>query len=250
MDASNAATWRASGGSPYVTTRRVRAAPGTGVASTPGWRKAISANDGSSATPNPDATRCCTATKSSAKACAEAERRGATYVDPGDTPAIVAGHATVYLELFRAHPELDAVYVPVGSGTGAAGACLIRDRLAPGCRVMGVQSAAAPAAHDSWAAGTVVAAPCETRHSGLATGVGFDLPQAILREGLHDFLIVTDDEIDTAAALLAREAHTLAEGAGATGLAGLLRDAGKPARCAVVVTGGNASDDDLRAITK
>lgn len=194
-----------------------------------------------------------TMTEATAAARAEADRRGMTYVDPGDTPAIIAGHATVYLELFRAYPQLAAVYVPVGSGSGAAGACLVRDVLAPACRIVGVQSSAAPAAYESWAAGRIVTAPCITRHSGLATGIGFALPLAILadrRQGLHDFRLVTDDEIDAATRLLAREAHTLAEGAGSAALAGLLADAGRPvgAPCAVVVTGGNASDDDLRAL--
>jgi threonine dehydratase len=55
-----------------------------------------------------------------------AGERGLRYVDPGNEPAIVHGHATVYLELLQRHPELEAIYVPVGSGTGASGACVVR----------------------------------------------------------------------------------------------------------------------------
>lgn len=174
--------------------------------------------------------------------------RGLVFVDPGNTPAIIAGHATVYLELLTSRPDLQAVYVPVGSGSGAAGACLVRDRLAPDCRVIGVQSAAAPAAHRSWKSGRIESAPCHTRHSGLATGSGFELPQSILGFGLHDFLLVDDNAIDDAASLLAHKAHTLAEGAGAAALAGLLSDTGRPERCAVICTGGNASDAELVAL--
>jgi len=174
-----------------------------------------------------------------------AQARGLVYVDPGNTPAIIAGHATVYLELFTHRPDLQAIYVPIGSGSGAAGACIVRDRLAPDCRVIGVQSASAPAAYRSWKSGRVESAPCHTRHSGLATGSGFALPQSILGGGLQDFLLVGDDAIEDAAALLARKAHTLAEGAGAAALAGLLSDAGRPDRCAVICTGGNASDEEL-----
>ncbi|HEY3548697.1 MAG TPA: pyridoxal-phosphate dependent enzyme [Propionicimonas sp.] len=174
--------------------------------------------------------------------------RGLVFVDPGNTPAIIAGHATVYLELLTSRPDLQAVYVPVGSGSGAAGACLVRDRLAPDCRVIGVQSAAAPAAHRSWKSGRIESAPCHTRHSGLATGSGFELPQSILGYGLHDFLLVDDDAIDDAASVLAHKAHTLAEGAGAAALAGLLSDTGRPERCAVICTGGNASDAELVAL--
>ena len=60
-----------------------------------------------------------------------AGERGLRYVDPGNEPAIVHGHATVYLELLQRHPELEAIYVPVGSGTGASGACVVREVLAP-----------------------------------------------------------------------------------------------------------------------
>ena len=174
--------------------------------------------------------------------------RGLVFVDPGNTPAIIAGHATVYLELLTSRPDLQAIYVPVGSGSGAAGACLVRDRLAPDCRVIGVQSSAAPAAHRSWKSGQIESAPCHTRHSGLATGSGFELPQSVLGRGLHDFLLVDDDAIDDAAAVLAHKAHTLAEGAGAAALGGLLSDTGRPERCAVICTGGNASDEELVAL--
>ncbi len=169
----------------------------------------------------------------------------ASYVDPTD-PRIILGHATAYLELFGAAPDLDAVFVPVGSGTGAAGACLVRDRLAPGCRVIGVQSSAAPAGWRSWHAGAIETAPCATRASGLATTTGYPLPQSVLRARLDDFLLVTDDAIDAAARLLATHAHTLAEGAGAASLAGLLVSGVRgPGRVGVIVTGGNASADEI-----
>lgn len=177
-----------------------------------------------------------------------ASTQGLVYIDPGNTPAIIAGHATVYLELLTSRPDLQAIYVPIGSGSGAAGACLVRDRLAPTCRIIGVQSSAAPAAHRSWKSGRIEDAPCRTRHSGLATGRGFELPQSILGSGLQDFLLVDDDAIDGAASLLAHKAHTLAEGAGAAALAGLLSDPTRPERCAVICTGGNASDEELEAL--
>lgn len=102
---------------------------------------------------------------------------GMRMVSPGDEPAIVLGHATVYLELFRRHPGLEAVYAPVGSGSGAAGACLVRDALAPGCRVIGVQSSAAPAAHRAWRSGEPATVHSRTRVAGLAVGASFTLTQ-------------------------------------------------------------------------
>jgi threonine dehydratase len=183
--------------------------------------------------------------EAAARARSLAEGAGApSYVDTTD-PRIILGHATLYLELFGEARDLDAVYVPIGSGTGAAGACIVRDALAPGCRVIGVQSSAAPAVWLSWRSGTVETAPCTTRASGLATSNGYPRTLPLLRAGLADFRLVTDDEIDAAARLLATHAHTLAEGAGAAALAGLLATPSRPTRVAVVCTGGNASADEI-----
>ncbi|WP_432973398.1 threonine ammonia-lyase [Dactylosporangium sp. CA-233914] len=181
---------------------------------------------------------------------ADAEERAATLpgrlVSPGDEPALIAGVATLYLELFERHPGLDTVVVPVGSGTGAAAACLVAAAVAPGCRVIGVQSAAAPAAHDSWTAGRCVHRGNHTRVDGLATGRGFAAPQAVLREHLAGFVLVGDDEIDAARRLLATRAGTQAEGAGAAALAAVLaRPDLMGAAVAVVVSGANATELEL-----
>ncbi|WP_436699441.1 threonine ammonia-lyase [Nocardioides sp. BYT-33-1] len=172
---------------------------------------------------------------------------GASFVCPTDE-RIVLGHATAYLELFGQAPELGTLFVPVGSGTGAAGACLVRDTLAPRCRVVGVQSAAAPAGWRSWRAGTIETAAATTRAAGLATTTGYPRTQAVLRDRLDDFVLVDDDAIDAAAGLLATCAHTLAEGAGAASLAGAVA-AGDTVHgsgpVAVVCTGANASADEI-----
>ena len=186
-----------------------------------------------------------------------AAAEGMRLVSPGDEPAIVLGHATVYLELFRRHRDLKAVYVPVGSGSGAAGACLVRDAVAPGCRIVGVQSAAASAAHRAWRTGQSASVPLRPRVAGLAVGTSFALTQSVLRHGLDDFILVDDADILEAVRLMCTHAHTLAEGAGAAGLAGLMADSapgsdpgsecGGP--CAVVCTGGNADDDELAGLS-
>ena len=179
-----------------------------------------------------------------------ADERGMRYVDAGNDPDIVHGHATAYLELLRRYPDLEVLYVPVGSGTGASGACVVRDALAPGCRVVAVQSESAPAAYQAWRTGAPAEAPCLTRSSGLATGRSFALPQSVLAGRLDDFVLVSDDDLDVAAGFLASHAHTLAETAGAAGLAGLLADPDRPDRCAVVVTGGNASADEVARLSR
>lgn len=169
------------------------------------------------------------------------------YVDPTD-PRIILGHATLYLELFAAAPHLESVVVPIGSGTGAAGACIVRDALAPSCRVIGVQSSAASANWRSWRSGRIEQAPANTRASGLATTTGYVATLDLLRAGLNDFRLVDDDQIDAAARLLATHAGTLAEGAGAASLAGLMSGGattGTPGPVGVVCTGGNASADEI-----
>ena len=116
---------------------------------------------------------------------------------------------------------------------------------APGCRVVAVQSDAAPAGWRSWRSGEIESAPASTRASGLATTTGYELPQRLVRDRLDDFVLVSDDEIDAAARLLATRAHTLAEGAGAASLAGLLASGEQTGTVAVVCTGANASAEEI-----
>ncbi|MFF5235049.1 threonine/serine dehydratase [Dactylosporangium sp. NPDC000521] len=175
-----------------------------------------------------------------------ASTAGGRLVSPGDEPALIAGVGTAYLELFERHPDLDTVVVPIGSGTGAAAACVVAAAVAPGCRVVGVQSSAAPAAHDSWRAGACVHRDNRTRVDGLATGRGFEVPQKILRDLLADFVLVDDDAIDDARRVLSGRAHTQAEGAGAAALAAVLaRPDLMGERVAVILTGGNATPAEL-----
>jgi threonine dehydratase len=179
-----------------------------------------------------------------------AAESGARLVNPGDTPELLAGVGTLYVEILEQRPGLDAIVVPVGSGTGAAAACLVAAALAPGCAVIGVQSAASPAAHDSWRAGDLLSRPNRTAVAGLATGRGFALPQRVMRAGLADFLLVSDEEIGAARRLLATTAHTLAEGAGAAGIAAVLSrpDLFAGRSIAAVCTGGNADRSELETM--
>jgi threonine dehydratase len=168
-------------------------------------------------------------------------------ISPADTPALLAGVGTVYLEIFQTRPDLDAVVVPVGSGTGVAAAGLVAAELAPRCRIIAVQSAASPAAHDSWRTGTCVRRPNRTTAEGLATGRGSDLPQRLMRTAVTDFRLIDDTQITAAQRVLASHAHTLAEGAGAAALAAVLAhpDDFAGQRVAIVCTGGNASPAEI-----
>ena len=103
--------------------------------------------------------------------------------------------ATGTLEIIEDRPDVDAIIVPIGGGSGAAGACIVAKAIRPGIEVIGVQSEAAPAAFRSWQARALLEGENATFAEGLATRVPFELPQQILWEHLDDFVLVTEDEI-------------------------------------------------------
>ena len=177
-----------------------------------------------------------------------AEEHGHRYVHSGDEPLLIAGVATGTLEILEEQPELDAILVPIGGGSGAAGACIVATAVRPSLRVIGVQSDASPAAYRSWEAGRLIEDRNETSAEGLATGTAFELPQRILREHLSEFHLVADDDIRRAQVLLIERTRNLVEAAGAAALAGALklRDELAGRRVAVVCSGGNVSPGQLR----
>jgi threonine dehydratase len=182
-----------------------------------------------------------------AEAVATAE--GMRYVHSGNEPLLIAGVGTIALEIIESAPQVDAIIVPVGGGSGAAGACITAKSINPRIKIIGVQSEKAPAAFKSWKARQILEDKMETAAEGLATRVAFELPQRILWQHLDDFVLVTEEEILQAVALCIEKAHTLAEGAGAASLAGLLklRDRFRGMTVALVMTGGNITIDQLRA---
>jgi threonine dehydratase len=179
-----------------------------------------------------------------------ARRHGYRLVGAANEPELIAGVGGLYLEMLTSASRLDLLFVPVGGGSGAAAAGIVAAELAPRCRVVGVQSRASAAAHDSWRTGRCVSRPNMSTVEGVATGSGFELTQRSMREHLADFVLVSDDEIRAAQHLLLTAAHTLAEGAGAVSLAGALASADlvRGKTIGVVCTGGNASESELRTV--
>src|SRR5437763_7660095 len=149
-----------------------------------------------------------------------AREHGYRYIHSGNEPMLIAGVATEALEMLEDEPGLDVIFVPIGGGSGAAGACIAAHAINPAIQVIGVQSEASPAAYETWRQHRLVTAPNRTYAEGLATGVAFELPQAILRDHLHDFLLLTEEEIMRGMLWMIERAHSLAEGAGAAALAG------------------------------
>ncbi len=177
-----------------------------------------------------------------------AAEKGYRYIHSGDEPHLIAGVATETLEMLEEHPDLKAIFVPVGGGSGAAGACIAARGVDPGIRVIAVQSEASPAAFESWRQRKLVALPNRTFAEGLATGTAFALPQAILWEYLRDFLLVSDAEIMQAMVWMIARAHTLAEAAGAAPLAAAyrLRDELRGKKVGIICSGGNTSLEHLK----
>lgn len=173
----------------------------------------------------------------------QTEIHGYRYVHSGNEPLLIAGVATETLEMLEDCPEIDVVIVPIGGGSGASGACLAAKSVNPDIRVIGVQSDCAPAAYESWRQRDLVHADNRTFAEGLATGVGFAMPQALLWEHLDDFVLVSDEAIMQAMVWLVERAHTLAEAAGASPLAAAyeLRESLRGKNVGIVVSGGNTS---------
>jgi len=183
------------------------------------------------------------------EALAIAARDGLTFIPAFDDPLVIAGQGTIALEMLRAQPALDTLVVPVGGGGLIGGIATAARRLAPSIRIVGVQTTRFPA---------MVNAVKGTRHpqgtSTIAEGVAVGRPGAIttrlVRERVDDLVLVDEGDIEHAIVMLLEIEKTLVEGAGATGLAALLRE---PARFAgrhvgLVLSGGNIDPLLLAAI--
>ena len=177
-----------------------------------------------------------------------ARERGMRYIHSGNEPHLLAGVATITVEILEDAPEVDTLIVPVGGGSGAAGACLAAKAINPKIRVIGVQSAQAPAAYKSWRAKELLTDQMQTFAEGLATRTAFALPQKILWDLLDDFVFVSDDAIRRAIVHYIEKAHTLAEGAGAAPLAAALelKEQLRERKVALILSGGNITTDQLR----
>jgi len=175
-------------------------------------------------------------------------QEGYRFVHAVDEPALIAGAGTYTLEIHEDLADTDTIIVPLGGGSGACGACIVSDAVSPSTKVIAVQSAAAPAACLSWRQGRLVTADMKTEAEGLATGEGYELPQSILRRLLHDFILVSEEDIFEAIRHFAEGTHTLTEGAAAAALAGAidLKDRLNGERVVIVASGANVSPDHLR----
>jgi threonine dehydratase len=170
-----------------------------------------------------------------------AEERG-WHRFPNFHPLLVRGVGTYALELFRAAPDIDTVYVPVGMGSGVCGVIAARDALGLRTRIVAVVSAGAPAFALSFERGEPVSHEVTTK---LADGMACRTPNnsalAIARRGVERVIQVTEDEVRGAMRALFSDTHNVAEGAGAAALAALIkdRDSVRGRAVGIVLTGAN-----------
>lgn len=170
--------------------------------------------------------------------------RGLAFVGPFEPP-LVEGVATYALELFRAVPALDRVYVPIGCGSGICGLIAARDALGLATRIVGVVSTAANAYAQSFRAGRAIeTTSATTMADGMAVRVPVPAALDIIRRGAEDVVEVDDAAVATAMRAYFDDTHQVAEGAGAAPLAALLADPRRAGRrCAVILSGGNVDRD-------
>ena len=171
------------------------------------------------------------------------ERR---YLMPSFSSELVLGVASYGMELFQGLPDLDAVYVPIGLGSGICGVMAARNALSPTTAVIGVVSTAMQAYQRSFAAGEVRSTgPAQTIADGLAVRVPDEEALALILSGVDRVVAVSEAELESAMRAYFTDTHNVAEGAGAGALAALLQERSRMrgSRIALVLSGGNIDRD-------
>ena len=177
--------------------------------------------------------------------------RGLYYIHPCMEPALFNGVGTYSLEIFESLPDVDAIIVPIGGGSGSCGAITVSKAINPDVRVIGVQAENAPAIYRSWKTGQHVETDsCDTIADGLATRTPFSLPLSIINTGIHDIVLLSEAELEEGIRLALRWTHNLAEGAGASPIAAAhkLTDTLAGKRVVMVMTGANLDTETLKKV--
>ncbi|MCC6443993.1 MAG: threonine/serine dehydratase [Armatimonadetes bacterium] len=181
----------------------------------------------------------------------KATEEGWRYIHPANEPLLIAGVATLSLEVIEDLPDADVILAPIGGGSGACGHCLAAKRIRPQLQVIGVQAENAPAICRSWKSGQLLSTgSADTFAEGLATRYAFEFTLGILRRYLDDFILVSEAEMEEAILALLETTHQLAEGAGAAATAAAFqikeRLLGK--KVVLILSGGNLTLEKLAEI--
>lgn len=168
------------------------------------------------------------------RAMAFAREQGLRFIDDGDNAGVIEGAGTVGLEIAQ-QLRPDVVFVPMGSGSLAAGVGMAM----PGTRVVAVQSSGSPAMVESFHARRAIERPIDTIADGLVCRVPAQLALDALLEHVDDAILVSDDELLAAARAMILGAHLLVEPSGAAGLAAAMREEVRGKTVVVIATGAN-----------
>jgi threonine dehydratase len=180
--------------------------------------------------------------QASFEAAEELAKERGWHLMPSFHPLLVRGVATYSLELLRAVPDLDTLFVPIGLGSGICGAMAVRDALGLHTKIVGVVSAGAPAYARSLELGKLVSCDVTTQ---IADGISCRIPDSDalsrIRAGAERVVEVTDEEVEQAMRAIYEDTHNVAEGAGAAALAAFWRDRERlrGRSVGVVLTGAN-----------
>ena len=187
----------------------------------------------------------------------ELERqRGLTYIPPYDHPLVIAGQGTVGMEILRQHAgDLDAIFVPVGGGGLIAGVAAYVKQVSPATRIIAVEAAEAPTLHSALAAGRrVMLERIGTFADGAAVKQIGEETFRVARELVDEALLVSNDEICAAIKDIFEDTRSIAEPAGALGLAGLkqyvARGGLRDSELVAIFSGANVNFDRLRHIAE
>jgi threonine dehydratase len=149
-------------------------------------------------------------------------QQGLVFVHPYDDEAIVAGQGTVALEMLAAQPDIDTLVIAIGGGGLIAGMATAARAIRPDMRIVGVQTERFPAMYNA-IKGTHLPQGSSTIAEGIAVGTPGTITQAIIRDKVDDLVLVDEGDIEQAIVMLLEIEKTLVEGAGAAGLAALLK---------------------------
>ncbi len=184
-----------------------------------------------------------------------AEAENLRYIHSANEPHLINGVGTYALEIIESLQaqglQADAVFVPIGMGSGVCGVITAFRALSPNTKIYGVQSEAAPSHYLSWKAGKIISTEtANTFADGIATRCPAELTLSIILKGIDEIVLVSDEEIREAIRLLWRTSHNLVEGAGAAATAAAikLRERLKDQTVVNVVSGGNLDSAEVAGI--
>ena len=183
-----------------------------------------------------------------------AARQGLAFIHPFDDPVVLAGQATLGLELLDDVPDLAKVVVPVGGGGLASGIAIALKERDPRIEVVGVEVEASPAVRESLRRGRPVETPVgATIADGIAIKRPGELTLALIERWLDGVEVVSEDDVAEAMVLLLERAKLVVEGAGAVGVAALLAGVVAPAArgpTVAVLSGGNVDPGVLAGVVR